>query len=819
MKTLLLTFLLLLSANFLAQTNSTRLLTKTDVKFFIENKGQWNPEVKYLARIGGMNAWITNDGVVYDYYKIEKNYDEAKLREIPEQEREIYQTERSSIKGHVIKTIFAKNNSDKQFSGNERGTAYYNYFIGKDQSKWVNHVRLFGSVTVEELYNGIDARYYFDKGLLRYDFIVKPNADVSQINLTIEGADNFTVSEKGELEIETLLGKVIHKDIMAYQKIRGENKQKVAAFFVKKENGAIGFAVDNYDKKSALVIDPLVYSTYLGGNAEDYGYGIALDDDGNIYTVGYTNSTDFPTSYGAYQTTISGWGDVFVTKFDDSGTNLKYSTFLGGEGWDKGFAIAIDKHNNAYVTGITLSDDFPATDGAFQTNRIGSNDVFVACLNEGGDVLRYSTFLGGTYWDASTSIAVDDLSNAYVTGNTSSADFPVTEGAYQTTIGTSNKIFVTKLNGSGANLAYSTFLGGDDYDIANSIVVDNFTNVYLTGQTSSENFPVSDGAYQTNNNGNNDAFVTKLNASGNNLIYSTYLGGSLSDYGNSIVFDADGNAYITGYTHSLNFPTTVGAFQSNNRGNYDAFIAKFNETGEILRYSTYLGGGSDEHGISIALDDEGNVCITGETWSGDFPVTDGAFQTNYAGERDAFITQLDQTGGILRYSSYLGGAGDETGASIALEGGTNAYIAGYTSSDDFPVTGGAYQTTREGELSAFIAKVDLPLTSAAEDEENMPENFKLFQNYPNPFSKGAGENASTTIKYFVPENSFVKLSIFNILGERVVVPVNAEVKTGYQKLSWNASDLPSGIYLIKIEARGLESKINFTDVKKALLIK
>jgi hypothetical protein len=820
MKTFLLTFLLLLSTNLLAQSTPTRLLQKADLKFFIENKGQWNPEVKYLARIGGMNAWITNDGVVYEYYKTEKNYDETKLRKMPEHEKEIYKREHTSIIGHVIKTTFAKNNSNKQFNGEEKQTAYYNYFIGNKQSKWVSYVSLYGSVTVKELYDGIDVKYYFDGELLRYDFIVKPNADVSQINLTIEGAESFTVSENDELEIETSLGKVIHKDITAYQKNTEKTKLKVAASFVKKGNNAVGLAVENYNKNRALIIDPLVYSTFIGGNDEDYANSIALDNNGNAYLVGCTNSTDFPVTDGAYQTNIAGLGEVFITKLDATGGSLEYSTFLGGAGWDEGNSLTLDDNDNAYIIGDTQSDDFPTTDGAYQSARTGDQEVFIAKLNENGDVLKYSTFLGGSVYDYGASIAVDDYENAYISGQTNSVDFPLTDGAYQTTLKGLSDAFIAKLDLNGENLIYSTYLGGENSDASYSIAVDANMNAYLTGQTSSEDFPATDGVYQTNNNGNNDVFVAKFDATGNNLVYSTYIGGSLSDYGKSIAVDADGNGYVAGYTRSVNFPTTDGAYQTFlGGGGYDAIVFKLDENGESLCYSTYLGGSNDDRSFSLSFDDSGNACIIGETKSSDFPVTDGAFQTNYVGDWDVFIAKFDENGETLDYSTFFGGSGEDRGTSIAFESGTYAYITGYTSSDDFPTTDGAFQTDDEGDFTAFVAKINMPLTSAAEDEGNMPESFKLFQNYPNPFSKESGGNPATKIKYFVPENSFVKLEIFNVLGERVALLVNAEVNAGYEKLNWNASDLPSGIYLIRMEARGLETRKNYYDVKKALLIK
>jgi hypothetical protein len=396
----------------------------------------------------------------------------------------------------------------------------------------------------------------------------------------------------------------------------------------------------------------LVYSTYIGGNGGDQGTGIAVDAAGNAYVTGLTASTDFPTTPGAFDATHNGSSDAFVAKLDATGSTLLYSTYLGGTGDDRGFAIAVDAGGSAYVTGVTRSANFPTTPGAFDTthNGITAFDAFVTKLNPTGTALVYSTFLGGTGADLAQGIAVDSSGSAYVTGQTRSANFPTTPGAFDTTLNGLDA-FVTKLNATGTALVYSTFLGGTLDDAGNAITVDAAGNAYVAGIATSPDFPTTPGAFSTTNAlGAGDAFVTKLDAAGATLVYSTFLGGSGSDAVLSIAIDAAGNAYLTGSTNSPNFPTTSGALDTTLSGVNDAFVAKLDAAGATLLYSTYLGGGGSDAGLAIALDPQGNAYVTGNTSSADFPTTPGAFDRTPNGDfsifggSDAFVVKISDIG-------------------------------------------------------------------------------------------------------------------------------------------------------------------------------
>ena len=448
------------------------------------------------------------------------------------------------------------------------------------------------------------------------------------------------------------------------------------------------------------MIDPvLVYSTYLGGSGDDESFRIAVDASGNAYVAGFTPSTSYPTTAGAFQPSYGGGNyDAFVSKLNPSGTALVYSTYLGGNDFDSGYGIAADGSGNAYVTGFTASTNFPTTVGAFQTSYGGGiNDAYVTKLNPSGTALVYSTYLGSSDADGGYRIVVDGSGNTYVAGITTdfspgATDFPTTAGAAQTSYGGGGyDTFVTKLNPTGTGLVYSTYLGGSSDETVNVLTVDGVGNAYVTGATISTNFPTTAGAFQTGyGGGNRDAFVSKLNPSGTALVYSTYLGGNDFDAGFGIAVDGAGNAYVTGSTVSTNFPTTAGALQTSyGGGGNDAYVTKLNPSGTALVYSTYFGSSGSDGGSSIAVDGLGNAYFVGSTSSTNIPTTPDAFQTSSGGGSDAMLVKLNSAGTALVYSTYFGGTGADSGAGIVLDGSGSAYITGLTASSNFPTTPGA----------------------------------------------------------------------------------------------------------------------------------
>jgi uncharacterized protein (TIGR03437 family) len=377
---------------------------------------------------------------------------------------------------------------------------------------------------------------------------------------------------------------------------------------------------------------------------------------------------------------------------------LTYGTYLGGDGADIIHAMAIDASNNIYLTGETLSSNFPVTAGAFQkkhagtpgtiTGILGSNavpDAFVVKLNPSGQIV-YATYLGGAGADAGLGIAVDSAGSAYVVGSTSSLNFPVTAGAFQTRLAGNTDVFVAKLSPDGSTLVYATYLGGAGFDTAAAIAVDSSNNAYVGGLGSSD-FPTTAGVYRTQGGG---AFAAKLNPAGAALVYSTFLGGDGSGITSGVAIDSAGNAYAAGSTSSTNFPTTPGAIRGMiGAGNSAAFLVKLNPTGAAAIYSSILGGRGDTFGGSVAVDSQGNAYFAGSTDAADFPVTSGAYQKSVAGNSDVFVAKLNPAGSALVYGTLLGGSSTDRASGLAIDSAGNAFVSGSTFSTDFPVTADA----------------------------------------------------------------------------------------------------------------------------------
>jgi hypothetical protein len=387
----------------------------------------------------------------------------------------------------------------------------------------------------------------------------------------------------------------------------------------------------------------LVYATYLGGNSNDWGTGIAVDASGNAYVTGVANSTDFPLAGSPLQASSRGGGQAFVAKLNAAGSALAYSTYLGGTGTNFGLGIAVDAAGDAYVTGYTDSTDFPLAGSPLQSSLRGTSNAFVAKLNAEGSALAYSTYLGGSGIDVGEGIAVDAAGDAYVTGITNSSDFPLASRPIQSRFGGgSQDAFVAKLNAAGSALVYSTYLGGSGNDYALGIAVDAAGNAYVTGFTNSPDLPLAGNPLQSRYAGGvQDAFVAKLNATGSALAYSTYLGGSGEDSGSGIAVDAAGNAYVTGSTGSTDFPGASNSpIQSSHHDGGDTFVAKLNAAGSALAYSTYLGGG--DSGLGIAVDTAGNAYVAGIAFSTDLPgASSSPIQPNFrGGDRDAFVAKI-----------------------------------------------------------------------------------------------------------------------------------------------------------------------------------
>ena len=558
---------------------------------FEENQGQADARVKFLSRTSGYTLFLTRDEALLGLRGSGTNSDKAKVENIDPALQSGMPTRTA---GAVLRMKLRNANPAVKVTGVDRLAGTSNYFMGSDPAKWRSNIPTYARVKYDGIYPGIDLVYYGNQRQLEYDFIVAPGADPRRIAFDVRGAKRIRRDAKGDLVLNVREGEIRWHKPAVYQEKNGA-RELVAAGYAITDRNRVAFEVATYDTSRALYIDPLIYSTYLGGSDYDFDNGIAVDNAGNAYITGTTYSTDFPTTPGTFQIKRGGTADAFVTKINPTGSALVYSAYLGGSDSDFGNGIAVDSAGNAYVTGTTYSTDFPTTPGTFQTKLAGIDDAFVTKINPTGSALLYSTHLGGStgsFDQEAHGIAVDSAGNASVTGWTSASDFPTMNPVQVAYGGGAEDAFVTKINATGSALVYSTYLGGSDYDYGLAIAVDKAGNVYVTGHTWSSNFPTVN-PFQAANAGYADAFVAKLNPWGSAFVYSTYLGGSYYDEGNGIVADTAGNAYITGDTDSYDFPTMNPAQAFNggtNSGAIDAFVAKLNPKGSSLVYSTYLGG-------------------------------------------------------------------------------------------------------------------------------------------------------------------------------------------------------------------------------------
>jgi hypothetical protein len=687
---------------------------------FEANQGQVDRQVKFLARGHGYTLFLTDDAAVMT---LEAAAENSAPNEDP----------------GVLRMKLVGGNPSAKVSGIDEQQGKSHYLTGNEPNKWRTNVANYAKVRYKDAYPGVDLVYYGNQQQLEYDFVVAPHTDPRAIVLDLEVDRHTNLNPSGHktsgIHRRTPLRIAANGDLLVSIDGREVRFSKPAIYqgaeifdgerendrpseiadahsidgrWVVKGETRVGFEVGPYDSTKPLIIDPaLYYSTYLGGSLFTAIYGVAVDSSGNAYVTGGVTSTDFPITAGTLQSNYGGNHDAFVTKVNSKGTNLVYSTYLGGSGIDHGSSIAVDASGSAYVAGTTSSKNFPVTSGAFQTVCHGcggtSPDSFMSKLNPAGSALVYSTYLGGSGYEHIAAMTIDGSGDAYVTGFSCSTDYPTTPGAFQATYKGvctpfGGNAVVTELNATGSALVYSTYLGGTATDAANAVVVDSSGNTYVAGYTTSTDFPTTSGAFQTQNAGKNDVFVAKLNTTATTLLYGTYIGGSSDDQAWGLKVDSQGNAYVVGQTLSTNFPTTAGAFQPSCNScaattpQTDGFVTKLDPTGSSQVYSTYLGGSGEDVTFAISLGATGDAYVAGETGSKDFKTTPGAFQPNNGGGTNAFVTRLNAAGTSEVYSTYLGnGASTILGISVNTTSGSFV-VAGRTYSTSFPIVPGSFQT-------------------------------------------------------------------------------------------------------------------------------
>jgi hypothetical protein len=641
---------------------------------FVENHGQVDGAVRYYARKGGMTVYLTKTEIVFDFKRPqnsphpsplpqgERGRGENLLLETRKNNKSISSADEiKEFEHQVVRMKLQGANSNPVIAARNQQETVYNYFIGNDPAKWQTHVPVYSEVYYKDVYAGIDLRFYSAaNGALEYDFIVHPGADPSRIAVAVEGVDGMEMESCGDLVIKTAFGDLKQNLPGIYQIIDGE-KVLISSRFNFHSDSELqdvdahvsrfqyGFTISAYDRTKDLVIDPLLASTLMGGGGYDGFFSMKIDASGNIFLTGETESLSFPVTSGAYDTTYDGSkGDTFVAKFKNDLSGLLSCTLLGGSYWDYGTTLGFDASGNVYIAGCTYSTDFPTTSGAYDR-----------------------TFNGGDC-DA----------------------------------------FVAKFNSSLSALAASTLIGGYQFDTIHAMDIDPSGNVFVAGYVTSEDYPCTSGVYDASHNGGTDVNVSGFDNNLTHLLASTYIGGGEDEWADGLVIDGSGNIYITGTTYSSDYPSTPGAYDPSHNGVYDGFISKLNGNMTTLAASTFIGGSDYDRVNDLKIDTSGNVFVAGRTHSSDYPCTAGAYDASLNGDSgDALVSKLNGDLSLLLASTLIGGTGIDEANAICFDISGNVYIAGDTSSTDYPCSNGAYDTSYNGgDRDAFGSKLNNNLT-------------------------------------------------------------------------------------------------------------
>jgi len=685
--------------------DTTRLKTQGQGAF-VENNGQWDEELMFIGKTGFGHVGVGPDGIYYnvlDRSAVDRpDLTSNGFKDLLEDGRG-----QEMVDGAVVKVTF-EGASKVAPEGTSIMADNLNFFIGNDPSRWATGVRSYQRIEYNELWSGIDLVLTLKDGGLKYDLVLHPGSEPSDISFMVEGHSGL-VAEGTELTIRTPIGMDITDSGLCANYGDGL-KEDIGASFILQGQDGYSISLDSYDGSRQVIVDPLVFSTYYGGTDEDDAYDIDRDPSGNLYVVGYTFSWDFPITKSIYQTSNNGYSDIFVFKMSSDGTTILYSTYVGGSDYDLGQAIKVDGNGNAYVTGGSFSLDFPTTSGAFNEthwNTVDYLDAIVFKLDPRGSSLLFSTYVAGEDTDAGLDIDIDSVGSSYVVGISASTEFPTTSGAYDEDQNGEYDIILFMLSYTGASLKYSTYIGGDDFDTGYSMDYVAQDAIYLTGSTYSYDFPVTGNVRL---NGMTDVVALRMDMGNSTLIYSTLIGGDDEEEGYGVDVDDLGNAYITGYTWGGSrsmFPTTNGAYDTTFNGFIDTFVLKLDRKGSSLLYSTYIGGTEEEEGRSIILDEDSNSYVCGFTASSDHPISPGADYPSFqGGYQDAVVCKLDNTGSSLLYSTYLGGSSDETAYSIILDPANKAIVTGSTDSKNYPTTSGVVQTSLAGDYDCFVTKLN-----------------------------------------------------------------------------------------------------------------
>jgi len=772
------------SANFSLETEQEKhKLLKSHSDFstavgFLENKGQIkkfdgspSPDVKFIIEENGTQIFLLNTGIAYQFSKnhYPDNYHQVlRSKEIEDHIKLLDLQKQVITETYRMNMTLVGANLNPEISTKGRSDEYFNYY-----NQEVLDVHHFQSITYHDVYPGVDWVVYLAEGNVKYDFVLNAGVDPSVIQIEFTDTEDIQLREDGSLILENRMGSIIENKPVSYQ-----NGMKIQTEFVL-EGNRLTFNVDNYSLSHQLVIDPEInWSSYYGGSGLDHGVSVKTDNNGNIFISGYTESMNGIANNG-HQNSIASAPDGFLVKFNANGVR-QWATYYGGSQVDRFYYSDIDSQGNVYVAGQTSSTSGIASGGHQNIYGGGSFDGFLVKFNTNG-VRQWGTYYGGSAYELAYNCAVDGIGNVYLAGATSSST-GIASGGQQNTIGSIlNDAFLVKFNSTGQRL-WGTYFGGTNSDNAWACAVDASNNVYLAGNSNSNNGIAVNGHQQENGGGISDAFLTKYNQSGS-LLWSTYYGGSGTDYGFACTTDNQGNVYLAGHSTSPNNISHLG-HQMSNGGVQDGYLVKFNASG-VRQWGTYYGGEAFDESLFCVADANQNVYVIGITLSTTGIAANG-FQNEYAGGGGDGYAAMFSSAGNLIWGSYVGGSGYDALLGVDFDQNSDLLLAGLTDSNSGISTPGTHQVMFGGVSDAFLMRT----SSTVSVFEQMPGS--TFMLYPNP---------SSSVLYVESDGFQRQFQILSIEGRLV-----KGFFTNDYRSTLDVSQLKSGMYVVKCVEDGSVQK-------------
>jgi len=593
-----------------------------------------------------------------------------------------------------------------------RGAAF-NFLLGNDPQAWMIGADSYEGVTYSDLYPGIDLHLLGDQAGLKYEFHLAPGANPSLIRVNVSGADGLLVDDAARMVIRAGAATIWDAPPLAFQR-----SGPVDCGYVLLGPSSFGFHCAAWNPEELLTIDPLIWATFVGGSGWDLVSAVAVDTDGATFIAGTTGSPDLPSSASALSANLTGTYDAYVAKLDPTGSYLEYATYLGGSGADGATHAALSTSGELLVAGTTNSTDFPTTPGAWNTSNGGASDLYVAKVNAQGTGLVFATLLGFGPAARLGGFAQGADGTTYLTGTANDATFPTTPGSYDRVFnngtGSDPDAFVAHLSVDGTGLLFSTLLGGSDREEGRAVAADSSGNVWVTGQTASDDFPVSANASKPTKGNATGAFASLIDASGSSLRYSTFIGGSAAEDGDAVAIASNGDILLAGYTNSQDFPTTLGSLQpvpgnTGAGGTADAYLMRLDAADFSIRWSTYIGGLLYDRPSALVLDAQDNVYVAGTSDPLLFPTTVNAIQNQSAGgTRDAFLVKVNPSGTAMAYGTLFGGPGNEEVTALGVGPDASATLAIRSNSSALPVTPGALDQTAVGQ-EGYVVRIGIPI--------------------------------------------------------------------------------------------------------------